>query len=109
MERARRRERARQARRVSLKAAACRAARALRVRYGGGITVYAFGSVLDSGRFRLDSDVDLAVLGLPPDRYYEAWAVAEAAAAAGRLDLVRLEDAPDWLAAEVQTRGERLE
>lgn len=63
--------------------------------------------MLDPGRFRLESDIDLAVEGLPSDRLYEAWAAAEAAAGA-ELDLVRLEDAPDWLSAEARTRGERL-
>jgi predicted nucleotidyltransferase len=102
------RERARVARRAARKAAASAAAKALRALYGEGIETYVFGSVVDAGRFRLDSDLDLAVRGLPPDRYYEAWRVAESAAGEGRLDLVRLEDAPDWLAAEIRLRGERL-
>ena len=108
VKRALEREQARQDRRASLLASARQAAAALRRRYGDGLDVYVFGSVLDAGRFRLDSDIDLAVRGLPVDRLYEAWSAAEDAAAAGRLDLVRLEDAPDWLAAEVRDRGERL-
>ncbi|MEW6750462.1 MAG: nucleotidyltransferase domain-containing protein [Candidatus Latescibacterota bacterium] len=106
--RARARERVRQGRRASLREAARRAAEALRARHGEGFAVYLFGSVLDAGRFRVNSDLDLAVEGLPPDRYYEAWAEAEAAAGSGCLDLVRLEDAPDWLAAQVRAHGEQL-
>jgi predicted nucleotidyltransferase len=68
--------------------------------------VYLFGSVLDVGRFRLDSDIDLAVSELPTERYYEAWALAEEASGSdARLDLVRLEDAPAWLSEEVRIHG----
>jgi predicted nucleotidyltransferase len=105
--RAQERERARHARRLSMRAAAAEAAAALREHYGEDVVVHVFGSMVDAGRFRLDSDIDLAVLGVPADRYYEAWAVAEEAAGV-RLDLARLEGAPAWLAAEVRERGERL-
>lgn len=108
VERALGREQARQARRLLRCAAARKAAAALHATFGDGIRVYLFGSVLDAGRFRLDSDIDLAVAGLPLDRLYEAWGTAEAAAHVSGLDLVRLEDAPDWLASEVRHRGERL-
>jgi predicted nucleotidyltransferase len=72
------------------------------------VAVYLFGSVLDPDRFRLGSDLDLAVRGVPSDHYYEAWRLAEAAAAVNRLDLIRLEDAAEWLAAEVEAHGERI-
>jgi len=107
--RALRRERTIQARRVAVRAAARRAAGALRERFGEEIAVYLFGSALDSGQFHMNSDIDLAVLGLPPDRYFEAWALAESAADAGPVDFLLLEDAPDWLAAEVRTSGEAVE
>lgn len=106
--RAQRRERLRKARHGALRSAAAAAAAALRAHYGVHVVVYLFGSVIDANRFRLDSDIDLAVRGVPGDRYYEAWRVAEAAAAVGRLDLIRLEDAADWLVAEVEAHGERL-
>lgn len=108
--RAQRREQLRHARLIALRSAAsaAAAAAALRAHYGASVAVYLFGSVIDTGRFRLDSDIDLAVQGVPSDRYYEAWRVAEAAAAVGRLDLIRLEDAADWLVAEVAAHGERL-
>lgn len=109
--RALRRERARQALRTAMRRAARTAAAALRARYGDQVEVYAFGSAVDGLRLRLDSDLDLAVRRLPRGRYYEAWRVAESAArsqGASRLDLVTLEEAPDWLAEEILTRGERL-
>jgi predicted nucleotidyltransferase len=108
VERALRRERARQARHAELAAAARAAAAALRARFGSELAVHVFGSVADASRFRLDSDLDLAVRGIPADRYYEAWAVAETAAraaGAGRVDLVDLDGAPHWLVAEVEARG----
>jgi predicted nucleotidyltransferase len=107
VERALARERARQALRVERRGRARSAAAALRASYGAGVAVHLFGSVVDAGRFRLGSDIDLAVVGLPADRYYEAWAVAEKAAGTN-VDLIRLEDAPAWLAEEVRTGGERL-
>jgi predicted nucleotidyltransferase len=91
-----------------VRSAAGTAAAALRAHYGASVAVYLFGSVLDPDQFRLDSDLDLAVRGVPSDRYYEAWRLAEAAAGVGQLDLIRLEDASEWLAAEVQAHGERL-
>ncbi|HUF50807.1 MAG TPA: nucleotidyltransferase domain-containing protein [Longimicrobiales bacterium] len=106
-----RRERMRQVRLTRLRTAARAAAEALRDRYGEGITVYMFGSVADEGRFRLDSDLDLAVTGVEPERYYEAWSIAEAAArAAGSdcVDLVALDDAPAWLVEEIVSRGVEL-
>ena len=102
------RDEAREVRRTSLRARARKAAQALYHRYGDGISVYLFGSVVEPGSFRLDSDVDLAVRGVPIDQYYEAWGLAEAVFDDGRLDLIRLEDAPTWLAEEVERRGELL-
>jgi predicted nucleotidyltransferase len=75
------------------------------------VEVFLFGSAAGRGPFRLDSDVDIAVAGVPPGQYYQAWAVAEAAARSagvGRLDLVDLASAADWLVREIRTTGERL-
>jgi predicted nucleotidyltransferase len=105
VDRARARERSRVARRIELESAARAAVEALRGRYGADIDVYLFGSVLDPHRFRLDSDLDLAVRGVPAQRYFEACQVAESAAATTRLDLVRLEDAPPELVREVLAHG----
>jgi predicted nucleotidyltransferase len=111
VERAARRERLRQHRLAAARMAAHQAARALRAAFGEDLQVIAFGSVIDGARFRLDSDVDLAVSGLPSGRYYEAWALAEAAvreAGGGRVDLLDLDDAPAWLAEVVRLDGEAL-
>ena len=58
----------------------------------GATAVYVFGSVLDD-RLRDDSDVDLAVSGLPPLVFFEA--MAEVSRIVGRpVDLVSLERQP---------------
>jgi len=57
----------------------------------GAREVYVFGSAV-AGKLRESSDVDLAVSGLPPERFFEAMAKAEDAI--GRtLDLVDLDEA----------------
>jgi predicted nucleotidyltransferase len=42
----------------------------------GATDVYLFGS-LSKGTFRDDSDIDLAVSGIPPDKFFEAMGRAE--------------------------------
>lgn len=54
-------------------AAVLRAAEALREQ--GATEVYLFGSAA-SGRLRGSSDIDLAVSGLPPERFFRAIGVA---------------------------------
>jgi predicted nucleotidyltransferase len=86
-------ERERLTQRRVARAAARAAAAALRDRYGSEVEIFLFGSAAGRSPFRLDSDVDLAVAGLPRGQYYEAWAVAEAAARSAdvaRLDLVEM-------------------
>ena len=57
----------------------------------GAREVYVFGSAA-TGRLRAGSDVDLAVLGLPPERFFEAMAKAEDALDSA-LDLIDLDEA----------------
>ncbi|MBI3202438.1 MAG: nucleotidyltransferase domain-containing protein [Myxococcales bacterium] len=72
----------------------------------GARRVWLFGSIAE-GRPRLDSDVDLAVEGLPPARYFDA--LAEVAELAGtRVDLVRWEAAPPSLRERVAECGVEL-
>jgi len=71
-EAARRRELASQAR-----AEAMRVAEVL-VRDFGARRVYLFGSLLQEGRFHERSDVDLAVEGIAPERFFKTWAAVGA-------------------------------
>jgi len=77
------------------------AAQLLRKR--GATAVYLFGSVVH-GTLREDSDVDLAVTGLPPEVFFRA--MAEAARIIGRpVDLVAL-DRDDEVASSLYRSGE---
>lgn len=68
--------------------------------------VVLFGSLL-RGRLHERSDVDLAVAGLAPERYWEAlWRCEDVA---GRhVDLVPLEDASGSLLERIESEGETL-
>lgn len=75
-----------------------------------------FGSILGPG-FHGDSDLDLAVVGLPAEALLEALAVAEGCAmrmadrpgwAPVSLDLVRLDSLPMSWRERVQRDGQRL-
>jgi len=59
------------------------------LREAGATEVYVFGSA-GSGTRRADSDIDLAVAGLPPERFFRAMAAA-ADAVSCELDLVDLD------------------
>jgi len=68
--------------------------------------VILFGSVA-RGRAHSDTDVDLAVEGLAPERYFEA--LARCSDVAGRnVDLVPMEEAIPELLRIIRTKGEVL-
>ena len=48
------------------------------VREFGASRVYLFGSLAREGRFHEQSDVDLAVEGVAPERFFKAWTAAGA-------------------------------
>lgn len=108
----RRRADAREAERLArfeeLRTRALRVAGALRAAFGDRVRVYLFGSLLEPLRFRLDSDIDLAVEGLSPSEYWEALALVEPDAPGARIDLVRLESASAALRDVVRSEGELL-
>ena len=60
------------------------------LRAAGAREVYVFGSAA-TGKLREDSDIDLAVSGLPPERFFEAMGKAEDALGL-TLDLVDLDE-----------------
>jgi uncharacterized protein len=73
----------------------------------GASEVWLFGSLAE-GRFHERSDVDLAVRGIPDERYFAALARVSAIVG-GPVDLVPLETCPQSLAVRVRTRGLRLD
>ena len=72
----------------------------------GATKVVVFGSLV-RGELDVDSDVDVAVRGLPAARHFEAMSAA-AAAMQRPVDVVRLEEAPPTLASRVDADGEIL-
>jgi predicted nucleotidyltransferase len=84
----------------------CLPAAALALRGHGARRVLLFGS-MTTGRATEASDVDLAVEGLAPERYFAALADVMAIVA-GPVDLVRLEEAPESLIARIGAEGVEL-
>lgn len=76
------------------------------LRAAGAGRVWLFGSLAE-GRPRPESDVDLAVEGLPGAAFFEALA-ALMTLFGTRVDLVRLEEAPDSLRERVLALGRPL-
>jgi predicted nucleotidyltransferase len=76
------------------------------LRDAGATRIVLFGSLATDAP-RSSSDLDLAVTGLPLERYFSA--LAEAMRLAGcPVDLVRLEDAADSLRARISSEGREL-
>jgi len=73
----------------------------------GAEKVYLFGTCADPDRFRLDSDIDLAVSGLRSDLFFKAWAAIEREREF-RIDLIPLEDAPPHLRRRIEKEGVEL-
>jgi predicted nucleotidyltransferase len=73
------------------------------LREEGATEVYVFGSWA-RGTARPDSDLDLAVSGLPPERYFKA--AARVSAETGRMaDILEIEREPTFVAF-LRSRGE---
>jgi predicted nucleotidyltransferase len=87
--------------------AASRCAAALQRRWPSIRAVWLFGSAV-GGNFGLDSDIDLAVEGLPQLDLLDAMATAEAAAADIPVDVVRLESLPSHWRRRIRERGKPL-
>jgi predicted nucleotidyltransferase len=100
-EAARQRELASQAR-----AEAIRVAEVL-VRDFGATRVYLFGSLLQEGRFHERSDVDLAVEGIAPERFFKTWA-AVGADVRVPIELVDIDEVGETMRELILEHGELL-
>jgi predicted nucleotidyltransferase len=67
-----------------------------------------FGSLVSSAWFTPDSDVDLAVEGLRPSDFWEAWRVVEDIIADRPVDLVEMETARPPLIKAIERYGVEL-
>ena len=75
----------------------------------GARAVYGFGSLYE-GRLHERSDLDLAVEGLSPARYFKAYArVCAECPDDIRVDLVPMESVSDTFRERIRTRGRRVD
>jgi predicted nucleotidyltransferase len=70
--------------------------------------VILFGSVANADWFASDSDVDMAVEGLSPANYWEAWRLAEEIINNRPVDLIDMETAKDSLLRAIYKYGLEL-
>ena len=70
--------------------------------------VIAFGSLPSEGQFDADSDIDLAVSGIAPKRFFRAWADAGNVTGEFDLDLVDFSDCGPALLEKISTDGKPL-
>ncbi|OGC07024.1 hypothetical protein A3H38_03880 [candidate division WOR-1 bacterium RIFCSPLOWO2_02_FULL_46_20] len=70
--------------------------------------IYLFGSVKTPAFFHEASDVDLAVEGIAPKKYFPALAKIMGLFGGRRVDLVPLEDAPPLIEKKIKETGEVL-
>lgn len=83
-----------------------RVAKALRDAFPN-VEVYLFGS-LTTDFFELDSDIDIAVKGLPEEHYLNAYRIAEDMAEPIPIDFIQLEFAQDSIKERIVRDGVRL-
>jgi predicted nucleotidyltransferase len=83
------------------------AATELKTRFGAK-RVILFGSLADTDWFAPDSDVDLAVEGLTPDGYWQAWRLAEDIINTRPVDFVELETVKESLRQAILRHGIEL-
>lgn len=81
-----------------------RAASLLKERFGAK-RVVVFGSLSERSRFTSWSDVDLAVWGIPDERFYAAVGAVTALAADLQVDLVDADDCRDSLREVIESEG----
>ncbi len=70
--------------------------------------VIIFGSLAHAAWWEGDSDIDIAVAGLPSEDYWRAWKMAEDMFQDRAVDFIQLEDAPDSLRHTIESNGIEL-
>lgn len=79
----------------------------LRKSYAAG-QIIAFGSLIESGPFDAHSDIDLAVGGIKPAHFLQAYGQAMLTATEFKLDLIDLDACPSQMRESILQRGVRL-
>lgn len=88
-------------------ATARKAARLLREKFGAK-EVILFGSLTRRGSFTLFSDIDLAVRGIAPDRFFEAVGLVTGLSAEFKFDLLEIETGSPGMYSSIQKDGKPL-
>ena len=87
--------------------AAHKAAKLLKTEFGAS-EVILFGSLARRGSFSLYSDIDLAVRGIAPEKFFAASAAIERVAVNFQIDLVELETCPPAVLKKIEKDGKPL-
>lgn len=69
--------------------------------------VYLFGSITHRGKFRIDSDIDVAVEGTNAKQYFALWRDLERIITEWEIDLRELNE-PSYFTQTVKQRGELI-
>ncbi|HUW64712.1 MAG TPA: nucleotidyltransferase domain-containing protein [Spirochaetia bacterium] len=69
--------------------------------------VYLFGSLVNNNTFGLDSDIDLAVQGLPENLLYRVHGLLSSIALPYKVDLILIEECHDYIKDRI-TKGGKL-
>ena len=83
------------------------AATLLKVEFGA-TRVVAFGSLAHGAWFNARSDIDLMVGGLPPEKFWRAWAALDLTNAGFEIDLVADDEVTDRLRDVIEHEGVEL-
>ena len=87
--------------------AARKAAKLLKSEFGAKEVVL-FGSLARRGSFSLYSDIDLAVRGIAPEKFFAASAAIERVDVSFRIDLAELETCPPAVLKKIEKDGKAL-
>lgn len=87
--------------------AAHKAAKLLKTEFGAN-EVILFGSLARRGSFSLYSDIDLAVRGIAPEKFFAASAAIERVDVNFQIDLVELETCPPAVLKKIEKDGKLL-
>ena len=80
------------------------AARILKAEFGA-TRVVVFGSLAHSAWFHLHSDLDLAAVGIAPERFLRAWIALDKIGDGYEIDLIDYDTAPERLRASIDRDG----
>jgi predicted nucleotidyltransferase len=94
-------------RRESAWTVARQAAKLLKEQFGAA-RVVVFGSLAHGAWFNARSDVDLVVTGIPPEKFWRAWAALDHIGNGFEIDLVADEELTESLRAVIEHEGVEL-